>query len=50
VKLQLNNSHLEPRAVAALFFYSIRQGNYKKTRGLTCGPVVIGTLLHHLGY
>jgi hypothetical protein len=37
-------------SVAALSFYSTRQGSYKKTRGLTCGPKVVGTLLQHLGY
>jgi hypothetical protein len=37
-------------SVAAMSFYSTRQGSYKKTQGSTCGPEVVGTLLQYLGY
>jgi hypothetical protein len=37
-------------SVATLSFYSTRKGSYEKTRGPTCGPEVVGTLLQHLGY
>jgi hypothetical protein len=36
--------------MAALSFYSTRQGSYKKICGPTCGPEVVEIWLQHLGY